>query len=140
VILIRQANGGCGSARNAALDALPSDIEWIAFLDSDDRWKPLHISRALAALREGYDFVFVKVLHDFPLTSSQRGILRQRIAGNRQMFSLSVLGVLRGGRIPGLRMVARFFALDLSGIVPFFATGAMEVAGRLPLQRKKHAT
>lgn len=62
VLLIRQANGGCGPARNAALDAVPRGIEWIAFLDSDDRWEPGHIARALAALRDGYDFCFADAL------------------------------------------------------------------------------
>ena len=264
VILIRQANGGCGSARNAALDILPDGTEWIAFLDSDDRWEPLHITRALAALREGYDFffanvirdpeplthfqfaafkpdeheridvlpdlyrftgnfltqnltmspisissvvlravtlgdlrfssviyedltcwfevarrgarvafdgtlqvhygggqmarpdswksqhelrnrlsahdVFLKVLRDFPLTSSQRVVLRRRIARNRQMFSLSVLGLLHSGHIPDLRMVARFLTLDPSGIISLFTTGIMEIARRLSFQGNKHVT
>jgi succinoglycan biosynthesis protein ExoW len=62
VLLIRQANGGAGPARNAALDAIPYGIEWIAFLDSDDSWEPGHIARALAALREGNDFCFADAL------------------------------------------------------------------------------
>ncbi len=62
VLLVRQANGGAGPARNAALDAMPRGIEWIAFLDSDDRWEPGHLVRALAALREGYDFCFADAL------------------------------------------------------------------------------
>ena len=64
VILVRQANSGAGPARNAALDAMPRGIEWIAFLDSDDRWEPGHIARALAALREGYDFCFADALRE----------------------------------------------------------------------------
>ncbi len=62
VLLIRQPNGGAGPARNAALDAMPRGIEWIAFLDSDDRWEPGHIARALAALRQGYDLLFADAL------------------------------------------------------------------------------
>lgn len=61
VVLISQTNGGCGPARNAALDAMPADAEWIAFLDSDDRWRPWHLARSIAALREGYDFCFANV-------------------------------------------------------------------------------
>jgi len=61
VVLIGQANAGCGPARNAALDAMPADAEWIAFLDSDDRWSPWHLARSIAALREGYDFCFADV-------------------------------------------------------------------------------
>jgi len=64
VILVRQANAGVGPARNAALDAMPPDTEWIAFLDSDDRWLPDHIARSVAALQEGYDFCFANVQRD----------------------------------------------------------------------------
>ncbi len=64
VLLIRQANGGCGMARNAALDVMPGNIEWIAFLDSDDRWKPAHLVRAITALQEGFDFFFADVIRD----------------------------------------------------------------------------
>ena len=61
IVLIRQENGGAGAARNAALDAMPPDTEWIAFLDSDDRWRPRHLARAIAALREGHDLCFADV-------------------------------------------------------------------------------
>ena len=64
VILVQQANGGVGAARNAALDAMPPGIEWIAFLDSDDRWEPSHVARAVAALREGFDFFFADALRE----------------------------------------------------------------------------
>ena len=58
VILVRQANQGAGAARNAALDAVPPGTEWIAFLDSDDRWRPRHLARAITALQQGYDLCF----------------------------------------------------------------------------------
>ncbi len=64
VVLVRQANAGAGPARNAALDAMPPGIEWIAFLDSDDRWGPDHIARSLAALRAGHDLCFADVQRD----------------------------------------------------------------------------
>src|ERR1700761_1637064 len=40
VRVVCQANRGPGSARNVALEAVPDDIEWIAFLDADDNWAP----------------------------------------------------------------------------------------------------
>ena len=64
VVLVRQANAGAGPARNAALDAMPADTEWIAFLDSDDRWGPDHIARSVAALQAGYDLCFADVQRD----------------------------------------------------------------------------
>lgn len=64
VVLVRQANAGAGAARNAALDAVPPGTEWIAFLDSDDRWEPDHLARSLAALRAGHDLCFSDVRRD----------------------------------------------------------------------------
>ncbi|MGP1358477.1 glycosyltransferase family 2 protein [Roseicyclus sp.] len=58
IVLIEQANGGPGRARNAALDRIEADgdVDLVAFLDSDDVWHPQHIADAIAALGHGYDF------------------------------------------------------------------------------------
>jgi succinoglycan biosynthesis protein ExoW len=58
VIVIRQPNGGPGSARNAGLDSLKDDTDFVAFLDSDDEWTSNHIERAITALKTGHDFYF----------------------------------------------------------------------------------
>lgn len=58
VTLIEQKNAGVAAARNAALDAMPETIGWIAFLDSDDAWRPAHLANAVAALGHGFDFYF----------------------------------------------------------------------------------
>ncbi len=62
ITITHQANRGPGAARNAALDMLPEDIEYVAFLDSDDRWQPDHLSNGLAALSQGYDVYFSNLL------------------------------------------------------------------------------
>lgn len=62
VVLIEQANAGPGAARNRGLDATPDDVEYIAFLDSDDRWLPGHLANGMAALRAGADFYFCDFL------------------------------------------------------------------------------
>lgn len=46
--LIRQPNGGVARARNAGLDAARAPC--IAFLDSDDAWRPHHLALALGLL------------------------------------------------------------------------------------------
>lgn len=43
VKIVGKANGGISSARNAGIHA--ARFEWIAFLDSDDLWKPKKLSR-----------------------------------------------------------------------------------------------
>ena len=58
VTIIRQANRGPGGARNTGLDNLPSNVDYVAFLDSDDIWAPRHLQNALQALRAGYDVYF----------------------------------------------------------------------------------
>jgi succinoglycan biosynthesis protein ExoW len=56
--VILQANRGIAAARNAALDALTSEVSAVAFLDSDDYWEPSHLRHAAAALQFGADFFF----------------------------------------------------------------------------------
>ncbi|MFS8110536.1 glycosyltransferase family 2 protein [Rhizobium jaguaris] len=48
--VIRQANAGPGGARNTGLDNVPASSRFVAFLDSDDEWAPLHLSNAFEAL------------------------------------------------------------------------------------------
>ncbi len=54
VTCVRQANAGVSAARNRGIAEASS--EWIAFLDSDDEWKPGKIQRQLDALRQNPSF------------------------------------------------------------------------------------
>ena len=58
LIVIRQPNGGAGSARNTALAAVPDTVRFVAYLDSDDAWRPRHLETAIYALELGYDAYF----------------------------------------------------------------------------------
>ena len=63
VDIIHQRNAGPGAARNAALDAAAGKTDWVAFLDSDDRWRPNHLARALRALESGANVYFSNLVH-----------------------------------------------------------------------------
>lgn len=56
--IVREANAGPGAARNVALNLVNDDIEYVAFLDSDDEWIEDHLAIALATLALGYDIFF----------------------------------------------------------------------------------
>jgi succinoglycan biosynthesis protein ExoW len=62
VHVIRKENGGPSSARNAALDALPESARYVAFLDSDDTWRPDHLARAVESLSQGFDVYFSDIV------------------------------------------------------------------------------
>lgn len=54
----KRPNGGAGAARNTALSNVPSGVRYVAFLDSDDSWRPHHLESAISALERGYDAYF----------------------------------------------------------------------------------
>jgi len=57
--LLEQENGGPGAARNAGLSRVEQGTaEYVAFLDSDDFWRPNHLADAVSTLKRGYDFYF----------------------------------------------------------------------------------
>ena len=56
--VLTQRNAGPGAARNAGLESVDRDTEYVAFLDSDDVWTERHLENAIAGLERGYDFYF----------------------------------------------------------------------------------
>ncbi|WP_181901536.1 glycosyltransferase family 2 protein [Thalassotalea euphylliae] len=58
LIIIKQENGGAGSARNNALNNVPADCQYAAFLDSDDEWLEDHLATGIKALELGNDAYF----------------------------------------------------------------------------------
>lgn len=62
VVYITQANRGPGGARNTAIRAAHG--EYVAFLDSDDKWFPEYLAEQLRVLREdpGLDLIYADAL------------------------------------------------------------------------------
>jgi succinoglycan biosynthesis protein ExoW len=58
VRIVEQANGGPAKARNKGLDNVGPDIDYVAFLDSDDEWYEDHLLHAVCGLEAGKDFYF----------------------------------------------------------------------------------
>jgi succinoglycan biosynthesis protein ExoW len=58
VEIVRQKNAGPAGARNAGLHRVADDCRYVAFLDSDDRWTPGHLGRALEALEQDASVFF----------------------------------------------------------------------------------
>ncbi|MBZ0324933.1 MAG: glycosyltransferase family 2 protein, partial [Alphaproteobacteria bacterium] len=56
--VVVQANAGPGAARNAGLDQVAPETDYVALLDADDHWTADHLSRAIACLDRGYDLYF----------------------------------------------------------------------------------
>jgi succinoglycan biosynthesis protein ExoW len=102
VVVERQENGGPGAARNRGLDLAREEgrAEFVAFLDSDDIWKPRHLADALEALDKGYDFYCCDNARP----------------GSFDLFSEHV-DILNGG---GARLAARSVILDAEGPVRGF--------------------
>ncbi|MCA9232662.1 MAG: glycosyltransferase family 2 protein [Planctomycetales bacterium] len=73
ITIVAGCNGGPAVARNRGLAAVPLDGQFVAFLDSDDTWSPDHLSNALAALNQGYDFYFADLLQ---LSARETAFLR----------------------------------------------------------------
>lgn len=59
VRVIHQENSGVSAARNAGLDALSPDSEWITFVDSDDWVNEEYLERLYDAVREHHTEVSV---------------------------------------------------------------------------------
>lgn len=63
--LHHQPNAGPGAARNTGLGlASTAGADFVAFLDSDDEWKPPHLADGIWALDQGYDFYFCDNVRD----------------------------------------------------------------------------
>lgn len=74
ITLIQQQNQGVSAARNAGLDGMDADTDYVAFLDSDDIWQPTRLATGLLALR--FDGGFFYSDH------SRRGLFESHLASH----------------------------------------------------------
>ena len=98
--LFEQTNAGPGAARNRGLCELDSRFTYVAFLDSDDRWEPTHLARAIATLERGYDFYFSDFLFpDFKKTTAFRRAARIRLGDHQPLGADEDLFEYRGDMV-----------------------------------------
>lgn len=96
VTVVARPNGGVASARNAGIELARGDL--IAFLDSDDAWKPFHLELQVAALRARPEAGLVWADADAMGPDGRvlaRGYLRKALSAwrslsNSQLFGTSV--------------------------------------------------
>ncbi|MGH6760744.1 MAG: glycosyltransferase family A protein [Phyllobacterium sp.] len=98
VEIVKQKNGGPGAARNRALDMLdPDEVDFVAFLDSDDEWQPNHIRDAIDALSASPEHGFYFCDHTrFNTTRSwfeESELFQKWKSGEREPAPLAVAGL-----------------------------------------------
>jgi len=115
--ILEQSNAGPAAARNKALDNVSPESEYVAFLDSDDEWVEEHLSNALAALNQGYDFYFADHYQLDQTVSAFKRAKRisldehRLMAGTRNLFEYSgdmFDQILRGNIIGTSTVVYRY--------------------------------
>lgn len=94
VRLLSQSNAGAGPARRTGIST--STAPWIAFLDADDIWSPVH----LAALQ--------RIIHDVP----EAGLIATRY---REVDNGTVERELRPGQLPRIRPGRRIDYFRMAG-------------------------
>lgn len=109
LLVVRQPNGGAGAARNRAMDEIPGDVEYAAFLDSDDTWEADHLENALHALELGFDFYFSDYMpcdyreaSNFTRIGSLRPEEHDSLSEERKLFgfrSTAIDHVIRQGNV-----------------------------------------
>lgn len=88
VEVVVQPNGGPAAARNRGLDAVAGQADFVAFLDSDDYWRPGHLAQALAALGADGDFYFADIEEGGGHTWFQRSAFGRRLLVEDELVRL----------------------------------------------------
>lgn len=105
-----QPNSGLPAvARNVGLAI--SSAEIVAFLDSDDSWKPLKLELSVDAIDSGADLVF----HDLARIETKRRFLNRKVKSRSLRKSAFLDLLLRGNAIPNSSVVLRRKLIDQVG-------------------------
>jgi glycosyltransferase involved in cell wall biosynthesis len=103
-------NGVIAASRNLGIRNARGQC--IAFLDSDDIWKPDKLEKAMFWLEQGYDIVY----HDMNIISNKRVYFGRRKFLTRQLSSPILNDLLvNGNTLPTSSVVVRKDVLDKAG-------------------------
>ncbi len=116
-IVKMEKNSGQGAGRNKGLDSVCPETEFVAFLDSDDEWTDDHLSNALIALNQGFDFYFSDFYQLHQTVSAFQRAKRidlaqhQRLQGTEQLhvFQASMFNQIIKGNVLGMSTIVYRF-------------------------------
>ena len=112
--VLAQANAGPGAARNTGLNLVPETAQIIAFLDSDDIWRPNHLSTVREAIDLGAD-LFLSNWEELSGSSMLDRLLPQ-LAGESTLFPAGVPLYRHHGVLAELHLVQPFFYLSATAL------------------------
>lgn len=156
VTLIRKANGGIASARNAGIAAAKG--EWIAPLDADDLWHPTKIARQVAAAQSaaappGFVYCWLRMIdgdgrvrgsgarHDFAGNVVHRHLYRNFVgAGGQLLIRRSALAEVGGyderlKRCEDVLLQFQLASRHAVALAPEYLVGYRRVAGQMSANR-----
>jgi len=107
-----QNNGIIAISRNIAIKAALG--EWIAFLDSDDWWRPDKLKVCIENINKGVDIIH----HDLGIISNKYNFLKRRLIKSRQLKLPITLDLIVNGNALATSsvMVKRKLLIQVSGM------------------------
>jgi len=96
---VHQTNGGVGKARQTGLANVPRDSAFVAWLDSDDLWKPHHLTDCVAALKANPEVAWVFTAFERAQMDSGKVFVEQSFRENGKPKAFFELKTRQSGKL-----------------------------------------